>query len=394
MRNWVPIALLSVLLLGASCPQPVPPGRYDCDAQPELRSGVVESADPVTDCYVGILLERDTTALELAAAVPAGANPLPLINGFVVRGVDRRGARSVASSVSSASNSEVALFECSKVSVPDTPVSPTRAVWGLDRIDQQDLPLDGKYEPAGTGSGSRVGINDTGEPFQRAGWQKVGPCMSAVGSCKDDHDHGSHVGGTAAHERYGVAPGAEIAWCKSLINGNGSSGDVIECIQLITDWCGGQGPCIGNMSLGGTPDDPIDRAVCASRDAGVLWVVAAGNDSGDACGHSPARGSGAITVGATDDRDRAAGFSNGGSCVDIHAPGVAITSVGKRGEQLTWDGTSMASPHVAGVAAICAESLGTSDPAAIRGCVLDQATLGRLGGLRPDTVNALAYTPK
>lgn len=395
-------ALLSAFLVASCSLLPVPdpgdpPLGYYCEAQPELKRGVVPSADPVADCYVGVLLKPPvrgagiSPADALAFAMPPGAEPLPLINGFVVRDVSKRQARSLAKQVRSATDSRVALFECTKMAAPAPEQIPTQAVWGLDRIDQRELPLNGLYRPLGTGVGARVGINDTGEPLQKAGFANVGPCMSAVGRCSDDHDHGSHVGGTVAHERFGVARDAEIAWCKSLINGSGSSADVVECIQLITDWCGGRGPCIGNMSLGGSADDVIDRAVCASKDAGVLWVVAAGNESTDACKRSPARGDGAITVGATDSGDRLAGFSNQGECVDISAPGVQVTSIDKRGGTLTISGTSMASPHVAGVAAVCAEILDSSEPEALRQCVADLATVGVLKNLKAGTPNSLAF---
>ena len=230
--------------------------------------------------------------------------------------------------------------------------------WGIDRID-----ADLSSAQAGNGSGAVSGVNvyviDTGIDTNHTDLNVVGHVNFAGGQNKDCNGHGTHVAGTIAardNASYvvGVAPGAPLRGVKVLgCNGSGSYSNVIKGI----DWVKANAvkPAVANMSLGGGASSAVDNAVKAAADSGVVFAVAAGNSGVDACTQSPARAgthNGVITVGATGSNDAEASWSNYGSCVDIWAPGVNILSTARGGGTTTMSGTSMASPHVAGVAAL------------------------------------------
>jgi subtilisin family serine protease len=233
----------------------------------------------------------------------------------------------------------------------------TQAVgsWGLDRIDQTSLPLDNSYSYSSDGGGVTAYIIDTGiltshnEFVGRATWGK-----SFVGGQDTDcNGHGTHVAGTVGGTTYGVAKDVSLIAVKVLnCAGSGSTTSVVGGI----DWVvgnHGSGKAVANMSLGGGASSAIDAAVGRGISDGVVFVVAAGNSSANACNYSPARVGAAITVGATTSSDARASYSNFGSCVDIFAPGSGITSAWKNSSSATKtiSGTSMASPHVAGAVA-------------------------------------------
>ena len=247
-------------------------------------------------------------------------------------------------------------------SYPDTPVSVVAEQtpvpsWGLDRVDALDTPLDNKYSWSNSGSGTLVYVIDTGVYSAHTDFGgRVVAGYSAIADGRGSEDcngHGTHVAGTVAGRNYGVAKTATVIAVRVLdCNGSGYSSGVVAGINWVTANHPG-GPAVINMSLGGGANGAIDSAVTDAVNAGIVVVVAAGNSSADACSYSPARVPGAITIGAIDNRDSRASYSNFGSCVDMWAPGSQITSAWISGSTATntISGTSMASPHVAGLAA-------------------------------------------
>ncbi|MFF0267806.1 S8 family peptidase [Kribbella sp. NPDC004536] len=268
--------------------------------------------------------------------------------------------------------------------------------WGLDRADQRALPLDKKYEPSTDAKNVNVYIIDTGiyakhQDFgDRAsvGTDTVGDGQNGV----DCMGHGSHVAGTIGGTTYGLAKAAKLIAVRVLdCKGSGSTESVVAGIEWVTK--NAKKPAVANMSLGGGADDALDAAVKASVDSGVTYAVAAGNDNADACQSSPAKEPSAITVGATDDQDQRAEFSNYGKCVDLFAPGVDITSVGITGPDATakMSGTSMATPHVAGGIALYLADHPDATPADVAKALVGNSTADKVGDPGTGSPNKLLY---
>jgi len=255
------------------------------------------------------------------------------------------------------------------------------ATWGLDRIDARSLPLDGVYSYGPTGAGVDAYIIDTGilsGHIDFGGRVQSGYDAVTIGGNAEDCDgHGTHVAGTVGGTEWGVAKEVNLIPVRVLdCNGSGSFSGVIAGM----DWVAGQasGPSVANMSLGGGASSSVDAAVSRMVDAGVTVVVAAGNSNADACNSSPARAAAAITVGATTSSDARASYSNFGSCLDIFAPGSGITSAWYTSATSTntISGTSMASPHVAGAAALWLEENSSWTPAEVVNALTNAATEG------------------
>jgi subtilisin family serine protease len=262
----------------------------------------------------------------------------------------------------------------------------TGAAWGIDRIDQRSFPLDSTFTYTNTGAGVKAYIIDTGirvshsEFGRRAidGYDAVDGSLPAA----DCNGHGTHVSGTVGGATSGVAKGVTLVAVRVLnCNGSGTISGVIAGVDWVTaDHAAGQ-PAAANMSLGGSVSSALDTAVRNSIADGVSYAVAAGNGNfvgiaQNACKYSPARVTEAMTIGATDQTDKKASWSNYGDCVDWFAPGVSITSAWNTSDAatITISGTSMATPHTAGVAALYLQSNSSASPATVRDALYSLTT--------------------
>jgi subtilisin family serine protease len=215
-----------------------------------------------------------------------------------------------------------------------------------------------------------------------------------VGGSNDDcHGHGTHVAGTVGSATYGVAKGVTLIGVR--VFGCGSSGSNSTIVAGI-NWVAANAvkPAVANMSLGGPASSTTDAAVNGLISAGVVAVVAAGNDGLNACNYSPARVANAITVGSTTSTDARSSFSNYGTCVDVFAPGSSILStwIGSTSATNTINGTSMASPHVAGVAALYLQGNTTATPATVANAITTTATLNKVTSAGTGSPNRLLFS--
>ncbi len=259
--------------------------------------------------------------------------------------------------------------------------SPTPS-WGLDRIDQAALPLDSSYTYPNEGEGVTAYIIDTGIRFTHTDF--AGRATSGRDTVDNDDDatdcngHGTHVAGTVAGTKHGVAKKAKLVGVRVLnCAGSGSYAGVIAGIDWVT--ANAVKPAVANMSLGGGANETVDQAVRNSIAAGVTYGLAAGNDNGaNACNGSPGRTAEAITVGSTTNTDARSSFSNIGTCLDIFAPGSGITSSWYTDDNATntISGTSMATPHVVGAAAVYLAANPTATPQQVRDALVNGATNG------------------
>jgi subtilisin family serine protease len=260
------------------------------------------------------------------------------------------------------------------------------APWGLDRIDQVALPLSGSYTYPSTGAGVTAYVIDTG--LRMTHTQFAGRVTSSFAvdfgdgtGANDCQGHGTHVAGTIGGTTWGVAKGVSIVPVKVLdCAGMGTTSDVVAGINWVIAHHVAGVPAVANLSLGGTTSVALDNAINALIADGVTVVVAAGNEFSPSCGVSPARVAAAITVAASDRYDSAASFSNYGSCNDIFAPGVSIESAGIASDTDTENlsGTSMASPHVAGAAALVLAANPSATPAQVWQILQNSAVSGRI----------------
>ena len=273
----------------------------------------------------------------------------------------------------------------------------TQATWGLDRIDQVDLPLDTVYSYGATGLNVTAFIIDTGIRADHVEFTgRVLPGYTAVSDgngTSDCNGHGTHVSGTVGGTTWGVAKQVALVPVRVLdCRGSGSFSGVIAGV----DWVAANSlrPAVANMSLGGGFSSSINAAVAGAVTHGVTMVVAAGNSSADACNYSPASEPSALTVGATTSTDARASYSNFGNCLDLFAPGSSITSAWYTSPTATntISGTSMASPHVAGAAALVLQSNPDASPAAVGAFLTGHATANHVASAGTGSPNLLLFS--
>ncbi|MCI3933174.1 S8 family peptidase [Streptomyces sp. AN091965] len=309
------------------------------------------------------------------------------LNGFAVKASAAEAQRLAADPSVSAVSPDVTLHTDARQVNPPS--------WGEDRIDQAKLPLDRTFRyPNSAGAGVTVYVIDTGVRTThsefggraRSGFDFVDNDPIA----EDGNGHGTHVAGTIAGTKYGVAKKAKVVGVRVLNNqGSGTLSGVIAGIDFVTR--NARKPAVANMSLGGSTNAQLDQAVRNSIRSGVTYSVAAGNSGQPASGTSPARVAEALTIGATDRGDTRPAFSNYGLSVDMFAPGVAIKSAGIANDNATatLSGTSMAAPHVAGAAALYLADRRSAPPSEVMRMLVNRTAKNRLINVGPGSPNRL-----
>lgn len=271
------------------------------------------------------------------------------------------------------------------------------APWGLDRVDQRNVPLNNSYTYAKTGAGVHVYVIDSG--IRASHVEFAGRATADYDSMYDGqngndcHGHGTHVAATIGGSNYGVAKNVRLHGIRVVgCNGIGTVSSAVEGIDWVT--ANHVSPAVANMSMGSAASPLMDFAVQGSIDAGVTYVAAAGNANADACQVSPARVGSVITVGASDQNDVRAPFSNFGSCVDLFAPGVDVMSAWAWNDvaSFTASGTSMATPHVTGAVALYLEDNPNATPAQATVGVMGDATSGTMNPMGDGSPNLMLFT--
>ncbi len=387
IRNRTAAALFISALAPLSLVACFPEGAADKDGE-EPQSKLVRAADPVKGEYIVVFEkpagQRALAPVEISAVSEQLLAPLNVkaehqytsaVQGFSVANLTE------AEALELAADPRVAYVqENGRIQLSATQTNPP---WGLDRIDQLALPLNNSYTYNVDGTGVTAFVIDTGirSTHQNFGG-RVGTGFTSINDGQGTNDcqgHGTHVAGTVGATTYGVAKNVTLVPVRVLdCSGSGTDAGVIAGV----DWVAANhnGPSVANMSLGGGASPTLDASIRNLVNAGVTTVVAAGNENQNACNVSPAREPLAITVGSTTTTDARSSFSNFGTCVDIFAPGSAVlsTSNGSDTATATLSGTSMASPHVAGGAALFLSANPTATPAQVVAALTANGSMGRV----------------
>jgi len=318
------------------------------------------------------------------------------LNGYSAKGLSAQEARRLA-----ADDKVAKVVQAREITAHATQTRPPS--WGQDRVDQASKSLNKKYTyPDSAGSGVTAYVVDSGVRVSHKdfGGRAVNgyDIVDDDKTAQDGANHGTHVSGTIAGTKYGIAKKAKIVAVRILGNDNrGTTADAVAGIDwMIENHKAKGGPAVANMSIGGFQDYALDEAVKRAVAANITCVVSAGNDSGNASAASPARVTEAITVAASDQKDRQTNFSNYGKSVDLYAPGIDVVSASNKSDtayMAGW-GTSMAAPHVSGAAALYLSTHKTATPAQVAKALTSGATKGAITNPSTGTPNKLLRVPR
>lgn len=380
LSHLTSVACAAIFL--ASCTQDIPTGLKSAESRRGPPRSARAAGEKIPGRYI-VRLRDDVSDIVPTAIAIASAH------GGTVRRIYTHAIKGFSAQIPDAAAAALARHPQVRYVEQDQRVraitEQADATWGIDRIDQVDLPLSTTYVYNATGDGVDAYIIDTGVRLTHS--EFGGRAVSGVDQvdfdnhADDCHGHGTHVAGTVGGTTYGVAKDVRLIAVRVLdCDGWGTWEGVIAGIDWVTaDHQAGQ-PAVANMSLGGGYNQAANDAVTSSVADGIVYAVAAGNGYGDACWNSPASTPAALTVGATDISDTEAEFSDRGSCVDIWAPGVDVTSAWNFDDNATAtiSGTSMAAPHVAGASALYLQTNQTATAADVDDELSANATIGKI----------------
>ncbi|HEX6042792.1 MAG TPA: S8 family peptidase [Longimicrobium sp.] len=371
---------LGAILALAACSDQSPVGARATTAAPLLSAG----ANGIEGQYIVVLNEgANPRSVAAIAGVEPGYVYTAALNGFAAE--LNQGQLNALQH-----NPNVAYIEQDQTAQATTTQS--GATWGLDRIDQRNLPLNGTYVYNATASNVYAYVIDTGiyTAHSNFGGRAAVAYDALGGNGQDCNGHGTHVAGTIGSATYGVAKGVRLRAVR-VLNCQGSG--TISGIVAGVDWVrlNRTNPAVANLSLGGGASSSLNTAVTNLANSGVFVAVAAGNENQNACNVSPAAATAVTTVAASTSTDAKASYSNYGSCVDLYAPGSNITSTWSNGGTNTISGTSMASPHVAGVAALYKSGNTSASQATIDSWIKTNATANVITGNITGTPNRLLF---